>query len=72
MSKIFFVLGKSCSGKDTIFQSLKENIKRIIDESYEKAKTIIAEHRDVLDRCAALLLEKEKITREEFEALFEA
>ena len=32
---------------------------------------MISEYRDVLDRCAALLLEKEKISREEFEALFE-
>lgn len=46
-------------------------VKRIIDECYAKAKTIIQEHRDVLDACAELLLEKEKITREEFEALFE-
>ncbi len=36
-----------------------------------KAKSMIAEYRDVLDRCAALLLEKEKITRDEFEALFD-
>ena len=57
---------------DEVTASIDEEVKRIIDESYEKAKTIIAEHRDVLDRCAALLLEKEKITREEFEALFEA
>ncbi len=46
-------------------------VKRIIDECYAKAKQIIEEHRDVLDKCAELLLEKEKITREEFEALFE-
>ena len=49
----------------------KEEVKRIIDESYDKAKSMIAEYRDVLDRCAALLLEKEKITRDEFEALFD-
>ena len=46
-------------------------IKRIIDECYAKAKEIIVEHRGVLDACAELLLEKEKITREEFESLFE-
>lgn len=45
-------------------------VKRIIDECYARAKTIIEEHRDVLDKCAALLLEKEKITREDFENLF--
>ena len=46
-------------------------VKRIIDECYEKAKQKIAEHRDVLDACANLLLEKEKISQQEFEALFE-
>jgi cell division protease FtsH len=47
-------------------------VKRIIDESYDRAKKIINENRSVLDSCAKLLLEKEKITRDEFEALFEA
>ena len=46
-------------------------VKRIIDECYEKAKQMIAEHRGVLDACANLLLEKEKISQQEFEALFE-
>lgn len=46
-------------------------VKRIIDECYEKAKQMIAEHRDVLDACANLLLDKEKISQQEFEALFE-
>ena len=46
-------------------------VKRIIDECYEKAKQMIAEHRDVLDACANLLLEKEKISQQEFEELFE-
>ena len=46
-------------------------VKRIIDECYEKAKQMIAEHRDVLDACANLLLEKEKNSQQEFEALFE-
>lgn len=46
-------------------------VRRIIDECYEKAKQMIAEHRDVLDACANLLLEKEKISQQEFEALFE-
>ena len=52
--------------------AIDEEIKRIIDESYAKAKEIILSHRDVLDRCAQLLIQKEKITREEFEALFES
>ena len=45
-------------------------VKRIIDECYAKAKAIILEHEKVLHACAALLIEKEKIHRNEFEALF--
>ena len=45
-------------------------MKRIIDESYAHAKKIIEEHMDILHSCAALLVEKEKIGREEFESLF--
>ena len=52
--------------------AIDEEIKRIIDESYAKAKEIILEHRDVLDHCAQLLIQKEKITRDEFEALFQS
>lgn len=55
---------------ETIAGEIDAEIKRIVDECYEKARKIIEEHRDVLEACAALLLEKEKITREEFEALF--
>ncbi len=49
---------------------IDQEIKRIIDECYNKAKEMIMSNRDILDRCSELLLEKEKITREEFEALF--
>ena len=49
---------------------IDEEVKRIIDEAYTKAKSIIMEHENVLHSSAALLMEKEKITREEFEALF--
>ena len=49
---------------------IDEEVKRIIDEAYTKAKTLILEHENVLHSSAALLMEKEKITREEFEALF--
>ncbi len=51
--------------------TIDEEVKRIIDECYENARKIIQEHHNVLDACAQLLLEKEKITRSEFEALFE-
>jgi len=49
---------------------IDREVKRIVDECYAKATEIISENRDVLDRCAQLLLEKEKISREEFEALW--
>ena len=49
---------------------IDEEVKRIVDECYTKAKKIILEHEDVLHSCAALLIEKEKIGQEEFEALF--
>ena len=49
---------------------IDEEVKRIIDESYAHAKQIIEEHMDILHSCAALLVEKEKIGREEFESLF--
>ncbi|MDD7642634.1 MAG: ATP-dependent zinc metalloprotease FtsH [bacterium] len=54
-----------------VASSIDEEIKRIIDECYLKAKEIITQHRNVLDACAELLIQKEKITRDEFEALFE-
>ncbi|QBE96946.1 ATP-dependent zinc metalloprotease FtsH [Blautia producta] len=50
---------------------IDSEVKRIIDESYSKAKELISAHMDVLHRCVELLLEKEKIGREEFEALFQ-
>ena len=56
--------GEEVAGK------IDREVKRIIDECYQEAKRMIAEHKDVLEGCAALLLEKEKITGEEFEALF--
>lgn len=49
---------------------IDSEVKRIIDDAYEKAKTIISEHEDVLHKCAELLIEKEKINQNEFEALF--
>ncbi len=52
--------------------AIDAEVKHIIDRAYAEAKRLIGEHRDVLERCAQLLLEKEKITREEFESLFEA
>ena len=51
---------------------IDKEVKDIIDNCYAQAKDIIMKHRSVLDACASLLLEKEKIGREEFEALFPA
>jgi len=51
--------------------AIDQEVKRIIDECYAKARQIITENRSVLDSCAKLLLEKEKISQKEFEALFE-
>ena len=51
--------------------AIDQEIKRIIDECYRRAKRIISKYHKVLGDCAQLLLEKEKITREEFEALFD-
>ena len=56
---------------EMVASRIDEEVKRIIDECYAKAKALIEEHMDVLHKSAALLLEKEKISREEFEALFE-
>ena len=50
---------------------IDQEVKRIVDECHEQARKIINENRDVLEKCAQLLHEKEKIGREEFEALFE-
>ena len=49
---------------------IDQEVKRIIDECYDRARHIIRKYDDVLHTCADLLLEKEKISREEFEALF--
>ena len=56
---------------EKIAGTIDEEVKRIIDECYAKARKILQEYHSVLDACAKLLLEKEKITRAEFEALFE-
>ena len=57
---------------EQIAGEIDKEVKNIIDSCYEKARKIISDNRGVLDACAELLLEKEKITREEFEALFPA
>jgi len=56
---------------EEIASKIDNEVKNIIDDCYTKAKKLILEHMDILDASAKLLLEKEKITREEFEVLFE-
>ena len=55
---------------EVISGEIDKEVKSIIDDCYQKAKDIIIQNERVLHACAELLLEKEKITREEFEALF--
>lgn len=64
-------LGHSRSFSEEVASQIDKEVKKLVDECYEDAKRIIMEHMDVLHACAALLIEKERINREEFEALFE-
>lgn len=57
---------------EKVATTIDEEVKRIIDECYERAKALIQEYHPILEACAQLLLEKEKISRSEFEALFES
>ena len=65
-------LAHAKSHSETVAGEIDREVKSIIDECYARAKEIIQNQSKVLHRCAQLLLEKEKIGREEFEALFEA
>ena len=56
---------------DEIESDIDHEIRRIMDECYSRAEKLISENMDVLHRVAALLIEKEKIDREEFESCFE-
>ena len=56
---------------EEVAAAIDREVKDIISKCYEDAKAIILKHKDVLDACAELLLEKERITRQEFEALFD-
>ena len=57
---------------ESVAGTIDQEVKRIIDECYAKAKALLKESDPVLQACAKVLLEKEKINREEFEALFDA
>ena len=64
-------LGHSRSFSEEVASQIDREVKKLVDDCYADAKRIILEHMDVLHACAALLIEKERINREEFEALFE-
>ena len=63
-------LAHTRSHSEAIASKIDEEVKAIVDECYAKAKAIIMENEEVLHKCANLLLEKERITMEEFEGLF--
>ncbi len=64
-------LGHARNYSEKVAAMIDKEVRRIMDECYQEAKLIIESHMDVLHRCAAALLEKERINRAEFEALFE-
>jgi cell division protease FtsH len=65
-------LAHTRSFSEDIARTIDEEVKKIIEECYEQAKVLLSEHSKVLHSCAELLLEKERINREDFEQLFEA
>jgi cell division protease FtsH len=64
-------LAHTRSYSENVANRIDDEVRAIIDGCYQEAKQVLVENRDKLDACANLLLEKERITREEFEALFE-
>ena len=64
-------LAHTRSYSENIANRIDDEVKAIIDDCYREAKRILVEYKEVLDACAQLLMEKERITREEFEALFD-
>ena len=63
-------LAHTRSYSDAVANSIDEEVRAIIDDCYGKAKQLLEEHKAILESCAELLLEKERITKEEFESLF--
>ncbi len=63
-------LGHTKNYGEDVAALIDSEVKRIIDESYEKAREMIKEHMEVLHKCADILMEREKIGQEEFERLF--
>jgi cell division protease FtsH len=63
-------LAHTRSYSENVANRIDDEVKKIIDECYIEAKRILMEYKNILEACAKLLIEKERITREEFEALF--
>ena len=63
-------LGHTKSYGENVATVIDSEVKRIIDECYDKARSMIQEHVDVLHRCTEILMEKERIGQQEFEQLF--
>jgi cell division protease FtsH len=64
-------LAHTRSHSEFIEGKIDDEVRTIVNDCYAKAKTILLENESILHSCAALLLEKEKINRAEFEALFD-
>lgn len=64
-------LGHARNYGENVATQIDQEVKRIIDECYAETKKILMENMNILHRCAELLLEKERVDRSEFEALFE-
>jgi cell division protease FtsH len=64
-------LAHTRSYSENVANKIDEEVRAIIDDCYKEAKRILLEYKDKLEACAKLLIEKERIGREEFEALFE-
>ncbi|NLJ90571.1 MAG: ATP-dependent zinc metalloprotease FtsH [Clostridiales bacterium] len=64
--------GQTRNYSEDVAKAIDNEVKKIIDECYNKAKSIINDNIDILHSCADLLIEQEKISREEFEALFDS
>lgn len=62
--------GHTRSYSENVARVIDDEVKNIIDHCYNEAKRILTEHNDILHECAKLLIEKERINREEFEGLF--
>lgn len=64
-------LGHTRNYSEKVASTIDDEVKKIIDDCYQKARKILDDNREILDKCAALLIDKERINQSEFEALFD-